>query len=142
MGLPGSGKTTLALALKSRISASHINADVVRQTINSHLSYSLEDRIKQAITMKNLADNVVKAGKDCIVDFICPTKETREAFDWMDCFVVFVDRIDEGRFDDTNRLFERPEHYDFWVTENGRSPEYWAKFIEKKLVTLNSQDSV
>lgn len=134
MGLPGSGKTTLANALKARIPAVHWNADEVRSTINSHLGFSPEDRIKQAKTMKFLADKVVAAGRPCIVDFICPTPETREAFDVEHSFVIWVDRIDAGRFEDTNQLFVPPEEYKIRVTDDGRSAEEWADEIAENFI--------
>ena len=40
MGLPGSGKTTLARALAPKLRAVHWNADAVRANINSHLGYT------------------------------------------------------------------------------------------------------
>lgn len=132
MGLPGSGKTTLATALRLNLdTAVYWNADEVRMTINSHLTFSPEDRIKQAETMKWLSDKVVESNNMCIIDFICPTKETREAFGTDDAWVIWVDRIKEGRFDDTNVLFEPPEKYDFRVTDDGRAAEYWANEISQ-----------
>lgn len=130
MGLPGSGKTTLSNAICARMPCVHWNADEVRNTINKHLTYSLEDRIQQAKTMRFLADKVREGiSRPVIVDFICPTPETREAFDVDNAFVVWVDRIQEGRFEDTNQLFVPPEKYDFRVTDDGRSADEWADDI-------------
>ena len=130
MGLPGSGKTTLAKAIRNILGNVIIwNADEVRNTINKHLTFSLEDRITQAETMKWLSDKVIENKHLCIVDFICPTPETRKAFDYENCYVVWVDRISSGRFDDTNKMFEPPEHYDVRVIDDGRSPELWAADI-------------
>jgi len=130
MGLPGSGKTTLAKAIKSEMGNVIIwNADEVRSTINKHLTFSLEDRITQAETMKWLSDKIVESNHFCIVDFICPTPETREAFDYKNAYVIWVDRISAGRFDDTNQMFVPPEYYDVRVIDDGRSPEEWASDI-------------
>ena len=132
MGLPGSGKSTLARALLDIIdTAVYWNADEVRLSINSHLTFSPEDRIKQAKTMRWLSDKVVESGNMCIVDFICPTPETREAFNLKDVFVIWVDRIKEGRFDDTNKLFVPPtyDEYDYRVEPSDRSPEEEAAQI-------------
>ena len=132
MGLPGSGKSTLARALLDIIdTAVYWNADEVRLSINSHLTFSPEDRIKQAKTMRWLSDKVVESGNMCIVDFICPTPETREAFNLKDAFVIWVDRIKEGRFDDTNKLFVPPtyDEYDYRVEPSDRSPEEEAAQI-------------
>jgi len=125
MGLPGSGKTTLANELKLIIdTAVYWNANEVRHSINSHLTFSHEDRIKQAKTMKWLSDKVVESGNMCIVDFVCPTKETRVAFGADEAFVIWVDRIKEGRFYDTNQIFEPPDKYDFCVIDDGRKVEF------------------
>ena len=130
MGLPGSGKTTLSNELKKLMgNVITWNADEVRNTINKHLTFSLEDRIKQAETMKWLSDKIVESNHFCIVDFICPTPETREAFDYKNAYVIWVDRIDAGRFDDTNQMFIPPEHYDVRVVDDGRSAARWAEEI-------------
>lgn len=126
MGLPGSGKTTLAKALVQRLGAVHFNADDIRANINRDLGFSVEDRIEQARRMGWLCDRVVEAGGTAVADFICPTPETREAFG--KAFVVYVNRIEEGRFEDTNRLFVAPESPDVEVTAEG-TPEYWAEQI-------------
>ena len=128
MGLPGSGKTTLAKELAPRIGAVWFNADDVRENITYHLGFSEEDRIKQAETMRWLCDRATKAGHFAISDFICPTPATREAFDVSDAFVIWIDRIEEGRFEDTNKMFVPPEEWDVRVTKNG-SADWWARKI-------------
>jgi len=130
MGLPGAGKTTLANEISKALGGVVCwNADEIRNTINRHLTFSLEDRIKQAETMKWLSNKVVESGHLCIVDFVCPTPETRAAFDYESAMVIWVDRICAGRFDDTNKLFVPPEHYDIRVTDDGRSAREWADEI-------------
>lgn len=125
MGLPGAGKTTLAKTLASRLNAAHYNADEVRANINKDLGFSEADRIEQARRMGWLCDIVAKPGNYVIADFICPTDETRTAFGANDAFVIWLDRIQESRFADTNRLFVAPAKYDLRVTAEG-SPEYWT----------------
>ena len=129
MGLPGSGKTTLARALAPKLGAVHWNADAVRAEINTHLGFSAQDRIEQARRMGWLCDQVVKAGHFAIADFVCPTKETREAFG--DCITVWVNTIKKGRFEDTNKLFEPPAKYDYVVTE--QNAEFWARYLAEDI---------
>lgn len=113
MVLPGAGKTTLARALAARLGAAHYDADEVRATINKDLGFSHEDRIEQARRMGWLCDRVVEAGGVAIADFVCPLPETREASG--PAFTIWVDRIGESRFEDTNRLFRPPERCDVRV---------------------------
>jgi cytidyltransferase-like protein len=71
-----------------------------------------------------MCDRVVEAGGTVIADFVCPTTDTREAFG--EAFTIWVDRISEGRFEDTNRMFMPPAHFDLQVSAEG-APEYWAE---------------
>lgn len=110
IGLPGSGKTTLAKALATKLGAVHWNADDVRANINKDLGFSVMDRIEQAKRMGWLCRTVTSANVPCVADFVCPLPECRDAFG--DAFIVWIDRIAEGRFEDTNKLFVPPENYD------------------------------
>lgn len=123
MGLPGAGKTTLARLIAPRIPAVMFNADEVRANLNRDLGFSLEDRIEQARRMGWLCDRVAEAGFVGLADFVCPVPATRDAFG--PAFTIFVDRIREGRFENTNRLFEAPQRYDLRVSADGE-PELWA----------------
>jgi adenylylsulfate kinase len=127
MGLPGAGKTTLAKILAPRLNAVHLNADDVRAQINKDLGFSESDRIEHARRMGWLCDRIVNVGCYAIADFICPTSATREAFlSGGEAFVIWLDRIKEGAFADTNRMFVPPGSWNLRVTTDG-SPEYWAE---------------
>jgi len=123
IGLPGSGKTELAKALKERINAIHLNADEIRSSMNSDLGFSLKDRIEHSRRLGSLAKIVAKQGvAPVIVDFVCPTVDTRTAFGKPD-ILVFMDTIKESRFQDTNQMFERPKEYDICFQNHDMSPE-------------------
>ena len=113
-GLPGSGKTTLAKPLAELLGAVHINADTVREEYNDW-DFSPEGRMRQAQRMRYLADGVVKAGRICVADFVAPTKKARQEFGAD--FTVWMDTIKEGRFEDTNAMFIKPESVDYHVSE-------------------------
>jgi hypothetical protein len=126
MGLPGAGKTTLAKVLAPLLNAVHFNADEVRMNINKDLGFAEADRIEHARRMGWLCDRVVEVGGYAIADFICPTKDARKAFRGeSDVFVIWLDRLKAGRFEDTNRMFEPPSCFDLCVGPEG-TPEYWA----------------
>ena len=59
---------------------------------------------RHARRMGRMCDRVVEAGGTVIADFICPTAEPRAAFG--EAFVIWIDRIEAGRFEDTNRMFD------------------------------------
>jgi adenylylsulfate kinase len=133
MGLPGAGKTTLSQQLAPRLNAVHFNADEIRANINRDLGFSEADRIEQARRMGWLCDQVVKVGGFAIADFICPTAAAREAFTaGGEAFVIWVDRIKTGAFEDTNRMFVGPDRFDLRVGQEG-APEYWAEQATLKL---------
>ena len=124
MGLPGAGKTTLANALAPLINAVVFNADAVRANLSRDLGFTHEDRVEHARRMGWMCDRVVEAGGTVIADFICPTEQTRAVFG--DAFTIWLDRIDAGRFADTNRMFVAPEKFDLRVGPDGTA-QYWAE---------------
>ena len=148
MGLPGSGKTYFAERLKKYIEDNsnvqtmplermlHLelppiaytskvdwfNADEIRKKYNDW-DFSREGRIRQSIRMFDFA---VSCSEDFVIcDFVAPLVEQRNNFkaDW----TIWMDTIDAGRYEDTNRAFEPPEVYDFRVTE--KNAEKWAEFV-------------
>ncbi|SVA13847.1 uncharacterized protein METZ01_LOCUS66701 [marine metagenome] len=114
MGLPGSGKTYLAQRLQPLLRAAWYNADKLRE-MASDSDFSKEGRIRQSLRMRAFADFESKQGRTVICDFICPTKETRKNF--APDVVIWLDTIKEGRFEDTNALFEEPTNFDFRIKE-------------------------
>ena len=129
MGLPGSGKTTLATELVPLLNAKWLNADKVRAEYNDW-DFSEEGRVRQANRMRDLANKLKEEGNYVVADFVCPTPEARNLFPAD--FVIWVDTIKEGRFDDTNKMFVKPEKYDFHVTS--QDAKVWAEKILKEII--------
>ena len=114
MGLPGSGKTYLTESLVPLINAAWYNADNVREMANEW-DFSDEGRTRQSNRMRTCADFEKSHGRFVVCDFVCPTRDTRENFDAD--ITIWMDTIKEGRFEDTNKLFQEPENVDFHITE-------------------------
>lgn len=115
-GLPGSGKTTLAEPFAKLINAVWINADAVRKEYDDW-DFTPEGRIRQAQRMRYLADGIVRAGQICVADFVAPTPQARSEFGAD--YVVWMDTIKEGRFEDTNAMYVPLEvgQYDYHVAK-------------------------
>ena len=128
MGLPGAGKTTLANELATLIKSKRLNADEVRRTANDW-DFSEEGRKRQAKRMSDSALQLKNEGNNVIADFICPTLETRKLFPAD--YIVWVDTIKKGRFEDTNQMFVKPEKFDFHVTT--QDAKVWAPKIMEDL---------
>jgi len=129
MGLPGSGKTTLAKKLVEMFNAVWLNADEVRKEADDW-DFSEEGRKRQSLRMWSFAEEAVDANRTVVADFICPTEETRKQFDAN--YTVWMDTIKEGRFEDTNKLFEEPSKYDFKVTH--MEADMWAFLIKQDIL--------
>ncbi len=114
MGLPGSGKTYLAERLQPLLEAAWYNADKVRGMAGDW-DFSDDGRTRQSLRMKNLADFETSHNRFVICDFVCPTEETRNIFD--PDILIWLDTIKEGRFEDTNKIFEEPSSSDFKIEE-------------------------
>jgi hypothetical protein len=148
MGLPGSGKTYFAERLKKYLEDNStvsqmplerlaqfenaplhweakvdwFNADDVRKKFNDW-DFSKEGRIRQSIRMFEFA--VKCTGDFVICDFVAPLVEMRNNYkaDW----TIWMDTIEQGRFEDTNKAFVPPEQYDFRIIE--QNAEKWVEFV-------------
>ena len=139
MGLPGSGKTTLAKKLAPMFNAVWLNADEVRKEANDW-DFSEMGRTIQSNRMKRLAQEAIDKNRNVIADFVCPTENTRRNFGAE--YTIWMDTIKEGRFEDTNKMFEPPIFYNFRVTH--RDADMWAflikQDIQKKLRGVGPHD--
>ena len=128
MGLPGAGKTTLANELAKLIKSKRLNADEIRRAANDW-DFSEEGRTRQSKRMSEVAIKLKNEGNNVIADFICPTPEARKLFPAD--YIVWVDTIQKGRFEDTNQMFVKPEKFDFHVTT--QDAKLWAPKIAEKI---------
>lgn len=105
-GLPGSGKSTLAKELAYHFCLPHYNADTLRE-FHDDWDFSEEGRHRQLKRMKefNLG----------IVDFVCPFEKYRN--DLNPTFSIYMDTIKKGRYEDTNKAFEKPKQFDIRITQ-------------------------
>jgi len=133
MGLPGSGKTTLALDLKKQLESAGkivgwLNADKVREEYNDW-DFSEAGRIRQAKRMREMADRF-QHYDFIIADFVAPLVEMRNIYkaDW----IIWVDTIREGRYADTNKAFIEPTVYDFRINE--QDSVKWSMFVSDHII--------
>lgn len=150
MGLPGAGKTYFAERLKKYLETNGttsnlsqfemapstaqmkakvdwFNADDVRRKFNDW-DFSKEGRIRQSLRM--LEFSLKCTGDYVICDFVAPLVEMRNNFkaDW----TIWIDTIDAGRFEDTNKAFVPPDVYDFRITE--QNAEKWVEFVGAHII--------
>jgi len=129
MGLPGAGKTTLATKLVPILNAKWLNADKIRKEANDW-DFSDEGRKRQAERMAKKAEIYKKEGFNVVADFVCPTPKARDLFD--PDYIIWVDTIKKSRFEDTNKIFVKPEKYNTRVTE--KNSEIWSIKIADQII--------
>lgn len=133
MGLPGSGKTTLAEHLQKKLEdkgyiTEWYNADTIRRNLDDW-DFSYEGRLRQATRMRDLADRHTTGY--IILDLVAPLPEFREIIN--PNYIIWMDTIVAGRFEDTNKLFIPPTDYHFRVTE--QNAEHWSSKISNEINT-------
>lgn len=133
-GLPGSGKTHFAKLLTSEINSVWFNADVVREQFNDW-NYDMLSRLRQTHRMRNLADIAYAEGRIAVCDFVAPTHALRAEFD--PDYTIFVNTIESGRFENTNRIFEKPKTADYILSD--RNSVYSDLNSVKKILTENNR---
>ena len=128
MGLPGAGKTTLANEMAPHLTAKRLNADEVRKAAEDW-DFSEEGRVRQAKRMAEFAIKLKAEGHYVIADFVAPTPEARSMFPAD--FIIWVDTIKKGRFEDTNQMFVNPKNFDYHVTT--QDAKKWAPLIIEEI---------
>jgi len=133
MGLPGAGKTYLSKLLKEELQCAYFNADEVR-TMANDWDFSVEGRLRQANRMKLYSMFEKENGRTSICDFICPTENTRTEFGAD--FVIWLNTINEGRFEDTNKMFEAPLDCNYLIIQKN-AEEHVPKIVKKIQELMN-----
>ena len=128
MGLPGSGKTHLAKRLHVHLNCAWYNADKVREMANDW-DFTDAGRRRQSERMNTIATFEAVRGRTVICDFVCPTGETRKEFNAD--ITIWMNTIEAGRFDDTNKIFEEPTNFDY-IIESFQSDE-WILDLENRM---------
>lgn len=132
MGLPGSGKTTLAEKIYTVLFNDYqhnvcwFNADEIRKQYDDW-DFSHEGRMRQAQRMKDFADSCLDGIAIC--DFVAPIEEMRDLFDAD--YIIWMNTITQSTYQDTNILFEAPQKFNVVVTE--KDCEKWSTIIIKDL---------
>lgn len=135
MGLPGSGKSYLSKCLVELFSlqnktAEWYNADTLRTQYNDW-DFSVEGRLRQAYRFNELATN--SKSQYVICDFVCPLEEMRTILN--PDYIIWMDTISMGRYEDTNKIFCPPNVYDIRVTE--KDAIKWTKIIIDSIVGID-----
>ena len=133
MGLPGSGKTHLAKRLHVHLNCAWYNADKVREMANDW-DFTDAGRRRQSERMNTIATFEAVRGRTVICDCVCPTGETRKEFNAD--ITIWMNTIEAGRFDDTNKIFEEPTNFDY-IIESFQSDEWILDLANRMKETYN-----
>ena len=105
MGLPDSGKTSLAKLLAPMFNAVLLNEDEVRKEAND-FDLSEVGRSIHTNRMKRLADEAIQNNRNVVADFECTDDERK---DFNADYIIYMDTIKESKL-------EPPSNFDFKVT--------------------------
>ena len=105
MGLPESGKTSLAKLLAPMFNAVLLNEDEVRKEAND-FDLSEVGRSIHTNRMKRLADEAIQNNRNVVADFECTDDERK---DFNADYIIYMDTIKESKL-------EPPKNFDFKVT--------------------------
>lgn len=130
MGLPGSGKTTLSKKLVNHTKSVWLNADKIRADFNDW-DFSPQGRVRQANRMREIAQSFIDKKKNIVADFVCPTKKTR--VDFSPDYIIWMNTISEGRYEDTNKMFEDPSSEEVDYIVNTKDTDLYIKDICEKI---------
>ena len=121
MGLPDSGKTTLAKLLAPMFNAVLLNADEVRKEANDW-DFSEMGRSIQANRMRRLADEAIQNNRNVVANFEYLTEHIGEDFNAD--YIIYMDTIKESKL-------EPPSNFDFKVTH--KDAPMWAYLIKQDI---------
>jgi len=133
MGLPGSGKTTLASQLYEKFypKCLWLNADKVREEFNDW-DFSEEGRIRQSVRMRNLSDDSQK--EFVIADFVAPLVEMREIY--KPDFLIWMNTIKNSQYEDTNKIFVEPTKFNCEILS--KDSELWTPIVLNQILFVKN----
>ena len=129
MGLPGTGKTTLAKELTKHLPIVHLNADEIRKHFNDW-DFSKNGRIRQADRMLRLSNYIINENFFSLADFVCPLEETRNIL--KPNILIWMDTEKKGRFENTNKIFQKPKKFHFKITT--KNAKFWSQFLKERIL--------
>jgi adenylate kinase family enzyme len=127
MGLPGSGKTTIAKKIVNILKADWLNADKIRGKYNDW-DFSRSGIIRQVKRMRDLAKS--SNNKYVVADFVCPMHDQIKIF--KPDFIFWMDTIKKSRFKSMNKQFKKPKKFDLRITS--QNVELWKYLIIDKII--------
>jgi adenylylsulfate kinase len=158
-GLSGSGKSTIANLLETKLHALGVrtyilDGDIVRKSVNQDLNFTPEDRKENIRRIAEIAGFMVDAGLVVLATFISPYKKDRESVEIKikpNNFVeVFVNttlkecksrdvkglykKASDGSIDNLTGVsspYENPENPDVEITDDLSSEEAAEKILKK-----------
>lgn len=134
MGLPGSGKTTIAKKIVKKLKADWFNADKVRKKYNDW-DFSKKGVIRQVQRMTLLAN---KSKKNFVVaDFVCPLHKQIKIF--KPNFIIWMDTINKSRFENMNKMFNKPKKWNLRLKKKNikiNSNKIFKKLVKDKILII------
>ena len=77
--------------------------------------FSYDGRLRQAQRMADKANICKNLGIVAVSDFVCPSEYHRDMY--QPDILVWMDTLEKSVYEDTNQMFEKPNEYDYCITQ-------------------------